>query len=357
MSPRGRGSWNWGLFTPFGGGQLRRSTHDRNIDFTNIASIKALNVAWVKFATGKRSRTDVQEYQKQLKITIVDLHHDLLSGAYRHGSYQPFTVFDPKQRFIHKASVRDRLVHQAIVTAIEPAFEKRFIHDSYSCRPGKGTHAGVKRLQLFIRRSSHNGAQKVFVLKCDVRQFFASIDQTILRDLIARRIDDRRTLALIDVVISSYNIGEEKGIPLGNVTSQLFANVYLHELDWYVKQTLGVRHYIRYCDDFVIVSPDKEYLQYLIELVRQFLGERLRLQLHPYKVSIRSWQQGVDFLGYVLKPRATLIRSKTRQRMIAKTTSKNLSSYLGICSHANGYELSQTLKTVAWDRYVPLSDD
>jgi retron-type reverse transcriptase len=292
----------------------------------------------------------VAEYQKQLKINIQNLHADIAGSDYEHGKYQPFMICDPKQRQIHKATVRDRLVHQVIVSAIEPLFEKQFIFDSYSCRIGKGTHAGVARLGLFLRQASRNNTIKVYVLKCDVRQFFASIDHEILMERIEAKIDDGQTLELLRTILLSHNAETGKGIPLGNVTSQLFANIYLHELDWFMKQTLGIKHYLRYCDDFVVVSTDKAYLQSLIEPTRQFLMNTLKLELHPTKLSIRSWDQGIDFLGYVLRPYATSIRTKTKRRMLARVSQDNLSSYTGVCSHSNGYRLTQIVALIAWQK-------
>ncbi len=271
---------------------------------------------------------------------------------YEHGRYQPFKICDPKQRQIHKANVRDRLVHQAVVSAIEPLFERRFIYDSYSCRVGKGTHAGVARLGLFLRQASHNNTKKVYVLKCDVRQFFASIDHEILMKQIEAKISDEQALQLLRTILLSHNAETGKGIPLGNVTSQLFANIYLHELDWFMKQTLGIKRYLRYCDDFVVVSTNQFYLQSLIESIRQFLMSTLRLELHPTKVSIRSWDQGVDFLGYVLRPHATSIRTKTKRRMLARVNQDNLSSYTGVCSHSNGYRLTQIVALIAWQKDI-----
>lgn len=265
-----------------------------------------------------------------------------------HARYEAFIIQDPKQRHIHKATVRDRVVHQAIVTAIEPLFEPRFIHDSYSCRAGKGTHAGVGRLRSFLRQASRNNTRQVYVLKCDVRRYFASIDHEILLRLIERRVTDEQTLELVRAVLLSHGSEAGRGIPLGNVTSQLFANIYLHELDWYVKQRLGVRYYARYCDDFVIVSHDRAYLEGLVAPLREFLREALQLELHPDKVTIRSWVQGVDFLGYVLLPHATVLRTKTRRRMLQRVTTDNLSSYLGICLHADGHYTAQLLRTIAW---------
>lgn len=327
-----------------------RSRLAHNVDFSTICSIKALNAAWKKFSAGKKSRTDVKNYQKQLPDNIRTLHKLLAAGTYRHGLYQPFTICDPKQRQIHKATVQDRLVHQAIVSAIEPVFEKRFIFDSYSCRIGKGTHAGVARLGLFLRQSSRNNSKKTYALKCDVRHFFASIDHEILQNLIKNKISDDQTIRLLQIVINSHSSEVGKGIPLGNVTSQLFANIYLHELDWFAKQKLGIRYYLRYCDDFVIVSADKKYLQSLIEPIRQFLNSRLKLELHPNKVSIRSWDQGIDFLGYVLRPHAISIRTKTKRRMLIKINENNISSYLGMCSHADSYRLAQLIALIAWKR-------
>lgn len=322
-------------------------------DITDITSIKALTAAWQKFSRGKTSRFDVIAYQKDLKTNILQLHQTVSSGQYRHGPYHAFTIHDPKQRRIHKATVQDRLMHQAIVSAIEPAFERRFIHDSYSCRKGKGTHAGVARLQVFLRRTSGNNTKKAYALKCDISRYFASIDHEILMHLIARRVHDEATLELIRTVLLSHGDEVGRGFPLGNVTSQLFANIYLHELDWFVKQHLRVSQYVRYCDDFVIVSTDQAYLGSLITPIRRFLQTQLLLDLHPAKVTIRSWAQGVDFLGYVLRPQAITLRTKTRRRMITKVTKHNLSSYIGLCAHAQAHHVSQLLRTIAWEREVP----
>lgn len=214
------------------GGQLKSSVI-HSINFTTICSVKALNVAWKKFSDGKKSRRDVQKYQKHLVDNVQKLHDSLVNETYKHGLYHPFVICDPKRRQIHKATVCDRLVHQAIVSAVEPIFEKRFIFDSYSCRVGKGTHAGVARLRLFLRKASRNNSQKVYVLKCDVRQFFATIDHKILMNLIQDKISDYQTIRLLQTILSSHEASIRKGIPLGNVTSQLFANIYLHELDWF----------------------------------------------------------------------------------------------------------------------------
>ncbi len=308
-----------------------------------ICSLDNLLLAWERFRKGKRSRTDVMVFEHALEDNLFTLHEELVTGNYEHGSYEPFTIYDPKQRTIHKAQVRDRVVHQAIVNVIEPFFDRRFIHDSFSCRIGKGTHAGIKRLQMFLRQASKNDHRTVYVLKCDIRKFFASVDQQTLLRLFAKRIQEAETMRLLSKIVGSFSTTSGKGIPLGNLTSQLFANVYLHELDWYVKQKLRVRHYVRYCDDFVLVVKTRTEAYLLACILEQFLYDKLGVHLHPNKIHVRAWTQGIDFLGYVLLPKAIIIRPKTVRRMLRNVTSDNISSYLGVCSHAQAYEISMML--------------
>lgn len=303
--------------------------------------------AWQLFRRGKSARADVTAFECDLERNVFELLEQLQTGTYRHSTYVPFTIFDPKQRRIHRASVRDRVVHQLLVNAIEPKFESHFMYDSFSCRKSKGTHAAVKRLRAQLRSASRNNSQKVYALKCDVRQLFASIDQTILLNLLKRHIDDMAELQLAQTIIQSFQTDVGKGMPLGNVTSQLFANIYLHELDWFVKQVLREKYYVRYCDDFVILSTRRQHLLELIPVLREFLAHELKLTLHPHKISLRSWTQGIDFVGYELKPRCTVLRTKTKRRMLRRVNSKNVSSYRGLCSHANAYQLQQLIATVA----------
>ena len=284
-------------------------------------------------------------YERRLEDNLFALRDELQSGEYRHGAYHPFTIHDPKERSISKATVKDRIVHQALVNIIEPLFDRRFIYDSYSCRVGKGTHAAVRRLQTFLRRMSMNNTRTVYALKCDARKFFASVDHNILFSLLFRRIIDDRTIDLLKNIIDSFSTSVEKGIPLGNLTSQLFANIYLNELDHYVKMHLREKYYLRYCDDFIILGLDRSRLKELINNIDAFLNERLSLALHPQKVSIRSWSQGIDFLGYVLLPDCTVVRTKTAYRILSRVMEKNLTSYLGVCSHADAYEMEQVVIT------------
>lgn len=283
------------------------------------------------------------EFELYLEDNLFRLREELLSGCYHHGAYRSFTVFDPKKRSIHKAAVRDRVVHQAIVNIIEPLFERRFIHDSYSCRVGKGTHAAVRRLRQFLLRASRNDTRTVYVLKCDIRKFVASVDHRILGSLLRKCVIDERDIGLIEEIIGSFATTPGKGLPLGNLTSQLFANVYLHELDWFVKYGIRTKHYLRYCDDFIIVDDSCRNLEKLVGLVSDFLHHRLELELHPNKILIRSWLQGIDFLGYVTLPHCTVLCIKTARRIVHRASPTNLSSYFGLCKHAAAFDLKRLL--------------
>ena len=266
-----------------------------------------------------------------------------MNGTYIPLPYSSFYISDPKPRHIHKANIRDRVLHQAIFRVLYPIFDKTFIHDSYSSRVDKGTHAGVARLLDFLRKASANYQKPAFALKCDVSRFFDLIDHRILLELIARRIHDEHCLTLVRQIVESFSTAPGKGLPLGNVTSQLFANIYLNELDQFVKHSLKRHWCLRYCDDFVMVGSDREELHALIEPIRQFLDERFVLTLHPRKIVLRSYQQGVDFLGYVLRPHVTTLRTNTRRRLLRRVTGPNLSSYLGVLSHCRGYKIKKQI--------------
>lgn len=319
--------------------------------FEQICSIENIFAAWARFSDGKRSKADVMAFELRLEDNLFSLRDSLFSGEYRHDPYEPFTIFDPKKRRIHKATVKDRVVHQAIVNMIEPLFERRFIHDSYSCRIGKGTHAAVDRLRTFLRQASRNNTRTAYALKCDIKKFFASVDHRILISLLERRIADKSTIRLLNDIIGSFSVSEGRGIPLGNLTSQLFANIYLHELDRYAKISLREKHYLRYCDDFIVLGENRKDLLAIANDINGFLNCELSLSLHPKKLFVRTWTQGIDFLGYVLLPYATIVRTKTVQRMLRRANKDNISSYLGLCGHADAFELGQIIlsKSISLD--------
>ncbi len=268
-------------------------------------------------------------------------------------------IADPKPRIIHIASVRDRVLFQAVYQQLYQIFDKSFIHDSYASREGKGTHAGVERFEVFARKVSANYTKPTFVLKCDIRKFFDGIDHRMLLSLLEKKITDGRLFELLRKIIDSFHTVPEKGLPLGNVTSQLFANIYLNELDQFMKHSLKATYYIRYCDDFVILNQSHRVLEWLIEKVRHFLREALLLELHPQKVTIRKLRQGTDFLGYVSLPHYRVLRTKTRRRMLKRLTflcgsvhTKEdfssalpvVKSYTGVLSHCNGEKLRSTIE-------------
>lgn len=315
--------------------------------YISLISIENLFQAWGEFKKGKRQKRDVQVFERNLEDNLFNLHQQLRNKIYRHGGYQEFWVNDPKRRHIHKASVDDRIVHHLLYKYLYNIFDKTFIYDSYSCRIDKGTHRAVRRLEVFSRKLSKNYTQDFWGLKLDIKQFFASVDHQILLNLIRREVKDEKIIRLIENVINSFNLGSEplKGIPLGNLTSQIFANIYLNELDQFVKHELKVKYYLRYADDFVILNPDPQY----INMLKIFLDQNLKLELHQDKIIFRKLTWGIDFCGYILLPKYTLPRTKTKRRIIKKVLwgdigVQGLSSYLGYFSHANAYNIGNILK-------------
>lgn len=312
--------------------------------------------AWREFLPGKRAKQDVQEYSRHLIDSIVSLHEELQNGTYRHGPYIHFRISDPKPRDIHKAQVRDRLVHHAIYRVLYPYFSRRFIADSFSCQIGKGTHRALKRFELFGRRVSKNNTCTCWVLKCDIRKFFASIDHEVLLGILQKHIKDDQTFVLLKGVIQSFSWTSNTGLPLGNLTSQLFVNVYMNEFDQFVKHRLKAKYYIRYADDFVFFSENRKWLENLISKIRDYLEQNLKLQLHPKKVSITTLASGIDFLGWVHFADHRVLRTASKKRMM-KRISENpsdptLQSYLGLLKHGNTRKIRSGVLNV----YYFLSD-
>jgi retron-type reverse transcriptase len=330
--------------------RMRRSRRRKTFlhVFDDITSRENILLAWKEFSKGKRSKTDVREFSFTLAKNLDEIHSVLVSGTYHHNPYEAFTINDPKQRNIHKACVRDRVVHRAVYRILYPLFDRTFIHDSYSCRMGKGTHKAMDRFRGFAWKVSKNHTKTCWVLKCDIRKFFASINHAILISLLSHRISDRRTMSLLQEIIGSFNAGVSGiGLPLGNLTSQLLANIYLHELDYFMKHELRKRYYIRYADDFVILGKDREHLQALISRIEQFLAGRLSLSLHPNKVFVHTVASGVDFLGWVHFPNHRVLRTTTKRRMLARIAKdarpEVVASYKGMLSHGNAGKLSEAI--------------
>ena len=340
-------------------------THNRLIE--RIASFDNLLLAARKARKGKRSNAATLRFDFELEKNLLRLERLLAGGQWHPGFYRDFWVFDPKHRLISAAPYPDRVVHHAVCNVVEPLFERSFIHDSYACRRGKGTHAAVDRYTAFARKNR-------FVLKCDVAKYFPSIDHEILMEKMARRVRCRPTLDLIDRIVASrtdlghaaYFAGDDlftpyqrpKGIPIGNLTSQFLANVYLDGFDHHVKETLRCRHYIRYVDDWVVFGDSKAWLGEIKDRMEEYLAG-LRLRLHPKKTRVYRVSEGVAFLGYrvfpdhrllkqdnVLRMRRRLKRMRreyAREEISLENVRRSVHSWIGHARHADTYRLRERL--------------
>ena len=231
---------------------------------------------------------------------LLEIKLALETGTWQPGDHRQFFVYDPKFRSIAAPPFADRVVHHAICTIIEPLFERRFIYDSYACRVDKGAHRGARRLQTFLRKK-----HAVYALKCDISKFFASIDHAVLCQIIRQTIPDPKLLEILDRIIAGYS----PGIPIGNLTSQLFANVYLDQLDHFIKEELRVKYYLRYMDDFILLGENKTVLTKMLAAIRVFDGQVVNAP--PAQSAAFPSRLGVDLVGYIVFPDHILLRPKT----------------------------------------------
>ena len=320
------------------GGGRRRIVFSHS--FEEIIGLDNLINAWKEFIRGKRKRKDVQEFQLNLMDNILSLHYDLVNNTYKHGEYQAFNINDPKPRNIHKATVRDRLLHHAIYRILYPFFDRAFISDSFSCRNNKGTHKAINRFREFGYKVSKNNTVTCWILKCDIKKFFANIDQSVLLDILKYYISEPKVVWLLkEIIISFYSGSLGKGLPLGNLTSQLFVNIYMNEFDQFAKHKLKARYYLRYADDFVVLSRSKQKLEETLKLIEEFLKNSLNLGLHPNKIFVKTLDSGVDFLGWVNFHNHRVLRTTTKRRMFKRLETRQspetLNSYLGLLKHGN----------------------
>ncbi len=279
-----------------------------------MVTFENLLQAWNDFVRGKRKRGDVGEFAVSLSDNLHDLLFDLKNRSYVHGAYYEYSICDPKRRMIHKASVRDRIVHRLVYNVLYSYFDKRYIFDSYSCRTGKGTHKAYARLRYFVNKVSKNYTKPCYVLKFDIKKCFESIDTVILQNMLSKHIFDTKFLSLVLAIVDSF----PKGLPLGNLTSQLFINVYLNELDFYVKHKLGYRYYLRYADDMIFVSKNKNDLEQVYQALTIFLKEVLGLTTH--KKVISSLYSGIDVLGFVFFAKYERLRRSAERRASTRNT-------------------------------------
>ena len=284
--------------------------------FSQIYDFQNLFNAYLKARKNKRYNDDVLQFSAHLEENLIQLQNELIYKSYEPGNYHEFYIYDPKTRLVMAAPFRDRVLHHALCNVIEPIFERIFIYHSYACRKNKGTHAGVKCTTNFLQRAARKHGT-VYCFKADVRKYFQSINHGILKAVIRRKIACKDTLWLIDKIINStVQEGENNpvGLPVGNLTSQLFANLYLNELDYFMKHAQKCELYIRYMDDFLVLHPDKQYLRVLWHDAEDFLQTKLALNLNQ-KTSVFPITQGVDFLGYRIWTHRKILRKSSVKRI------------------------------------------
>ncbi len=264
-------------------------------------------MGFLRAARGKWQREEVRAFSADVNDNVRWMRARLLRGDLPLGQFVQFKIWDPKERVIHAPCFVERILHHAIMNVCEPIFERALIADTYACRVGKGRLAAIRRAEAFCR-------SRAWFLKMDVRSYFATIDQSVLLSLLSRRFKDHRLLALFERIIYCYEAVPGKGLPIGALTSQHFANFYLAGLDRFVKQTLRIRGYVRYMDDFVAWSDEKRMLIYARDAICDYLDHELALKPKPTPFINRT-SQGLDFLGYRLWPRRTRLTRRNRHRL------------------------------------------
>lgn len=291
--------------------------------YPQITDFENLLLASRKAQKGKRYRDNILEFNYHLEYELLQLQQELATKTYQPGSYRTFHIRDPKSRLISAAPYRDRVVHHALCNVIVPIFEKEWIADTYANRKGYGTHRALRRFTQFARSSR-------YVLQCDIRKYFPSIDHEILKALISHKIKCPNTLWLIDSIIDNSNEQEpviqyfrgddmltpalrRHGIPIGNLTSQTWANVYLSGFDHWIKEKLKVRQYIRYVDDFSLFSDDRSFLVECLPAIVEYLAQ-LRLKIHPVKTQLFECKQGCNFLGFRIFPNTIRVKNENLRR-------------------------------------------
>lgn len=336
---------------------------------------------------GKRYRSDVLRFTSRLEENLIELSNELQWETYRVGAYRRFYVHEPKLRLVMALQYRDRIVQWAIYRKLNPFYDRLFIEDSYACRIGKGSHKAADKLQYWLRQAERKPG-KWYYLKLDISKYFYRVDHAILQRILSRRIKDERLLRLLNTIINSEDtcfglpagMAPEDcsaemwlwdvGMPIGNLTSQLFANIYLNELDQYAKHTLHIKRYIRYMDDIVIFSDSKKELAEIREQIEEFLFTELHLSLNK-KTTIRPIALGIDFVGYHMWATHRKLKKQTARRiirhvtnmceMIAKgelskeTFDRAAASYNGIFRYCNSYGLRRELNRIYKERYLDIA--
>lgn len=335
----------------------------RNL-WLELCNIKNLKLAYKKARKGKTTTDYVLLFENNLSANLQELRQELLFHYYRPKPLQTFILRDPKTRKISKSEFRDRVIHHALCNIIEPLFEERFIFDSYANRIGKGTLKAIEQFCYFSKKITKNNTIRAFVLKADIKHYFETVNPEILLRIIGKKIRDPRVLWLIKTILANYSLGGNSplsglGMPLGNLTSQFFANVYLNELDQFVKHELKIKYYIRYVDDFVLFNESRTELEKFMVEIGLFVKKNLALELHPDKSKILPLHRGVNFLGLKIFPFHKLVKKKNISKFKRKLNdlcefySKGQVSYdqiydflegwLAYAKYANTYKFSRKI--------------
>jgi retron-type reverse transcriptase len=285
--------------------------------FEQIVDFENLRKAARRAFRGKKQNIRVAEFYFHLETELLQLQEELCAAAYQPRPYRAFEIHEPKKRMICAADFRDRVLHHAICNILDPIFENGMIHDTYACRRRKGTHAALKRAQQFAR-------QNRYFLKLDIEQHFPNIDHRVLKGLLRRKLKDPKLLQLLDIIIDHPIPGgkKEKGLPIGNLTSQYFANFYLGQLDHFLKHRHGVRHYLRYMDDFIQCDDQKKRLHLLKIDIQDFVQEHLKLKLKEKATLLAPVSQGIPFLGFRVYPNLIRLQGQNWRRFRKKVRQK-----------------------------------
>lgn len=338
--------------------------------FEQIIDYENLWHAYKNAAKGKRYRSEVLRFTKNLEENLIIIQNELIYKTYEIGRYREFYVYEPKKRLIMALPFKDRVVQWAVYRVLEPLMDRQYIHDSFGCRKGKGVQKAADRLQYWMRKLERSH-KKPYYLKLDISKYFYRIDHDVLLSILSRKIKDDDLMWLLEKIIRSedtkfgiplgdHGFEEDRlegiGMPIGNLTSQLFANLYLNELDQYAKHELRLRNYIRYMDDIIILHPDKQELRKVLEEIDLFLRFELKLQLNN-KTAIRPIRTGIDFVGYRVWSTHRKLNQKTAKKMKARLkylqkafargevdvddVRQSIHSYLGYMMHADCYRLKK----------------
>ena len=333
-----------------------------------LISYDNLYLAYKKARKVKPNSNMVLSFDFNLERNLLKLQSELVNNTYKVSKYNVFIIYEPKKRVIKALPFKDRIIQHALINIIEPIFEKAFIYNSFACRKNKGIYEALIR----IRRQIQSNKPKKYFLKADVKKYFYSVDQSVLKKIISKRIKDKKVISLVYRLIDSDHsyLGLKKGIPIGNLSSQLFANIYLNELDQFVKHKLKIKHYYRYVDDFLILSNSKKQLNKVIYEIRCFLKNDLKLKLPSKKTNICLTKDGVDFVGYKIYLDYIKLRKSNIKRFIGRTKNNiylynkckldennlesSICSFLGYAKHANAYLISKKLFNIYFDKWTYL---